>query len=212
MSTPAPRDTRSVAARLAGAENPVTAMRGAWAVTESALALPKDKALAALAAKALGRVEKGAGEALAALEKSAAKKEENAGAYLATLYAALALRNGNALGLVSKERLASFNARAVKLLVARAEKGPLAGLRLIARALLLGAGKVDGKEMTKLFESGKAGDDHNALAALAARKAGGELRLAFRASAPENFAKSGASGAVVLLANRLARPRLPSAK
>ena len=195
------------AKQLAGTSRPVTALRSAWAVTESALAVPADKELGALAKTALGAVENSADSALAALEKD----REDGGAYLATLYAALALRNGHELRLVKESRLTDFTAKAVPLLTARNEKGGLESVRVLAR-VLFEKDPPEAKTLAKLFGQGVYGDDLTALSALAARKAGGETWLAFRAEAKEKLRTSGASGPVVLLANRLNKPLLPTAK
>jgi Ca-activated chloride channel homolog len=196
------------ASKLAEGKVPLTAMRSAWVITESALALPRDKELAELASGVLASIEK---HVEAALEGSA-KSSNDQGAYLAGLYGYLALRNGQVLGKVSEARLAAFKPNLAKLLALDSKSPATSSLRMIGRVLLLGVGKVDGKELTRLFSTGMRGDDSNALAALAARKSGGELWLAFRAGSREYFAQNGVSGAVVLIANRLVKSPLYSAK
>jgi len=197
------------AARLAAKDRPLTAMRSAWTITESALALPKDKALAELARRVLDKVGTQAAASVAALEKAPNDKQ----ACLAALYGYLALRNGEALGHLPAERLAGLRGGLKKYLANDPGKqDPLRRLRTIGKILVQGLGKSDGKEITSLFDAGVRSDDLNALGALAARKAGGDTWRAFRASARDNFAGNGVSGAVVLIANRIGKVRLPSAR
>jgi hypothetical protein len=188
----------------------VTALRSAWAVTESALTLKSDKELAGLAKHSLAEVDKSADAALAELAKS----PEDGGAYLATLYAALALRNGVDLGAVKQERLTGYLEKARPLLTSGKKGSALGPVRILAGALLAAPGEkpADAKELAAVFQKGTYGDDLTALAALAARRAGDASWLAFRTASKENMKASGASGSVVLLASRLNKPLLPSAK
>jgi hypothetical protein len=203
------------AAKLAAADEPVTAVRSAWAVSESAAVRSKDAELKELAKELLARIGPSADKALATLKASSEKGTASPGAYLAVIYSVLAFRNGNTLGVVDDKRLASFEKEAVALMfheAAKEQKGAVDHLRTMARVLVLGADKADGGELAKLFEAGMGGDDLNALCALTARKKGGNTWLAFRTAAAANFSRMGVSGSVVLIANRLSKNALPSAR
>ncbi len=197
------------ARQLAGTSRPVTALRSAWAVTESALTLRSDRELTALARRSLGETGSAADAAL----ESLAKNPEDGGAYLATLYAAMALRNGAELKLVGADRSSGYLEKARPLLTAAKKDSALEPVRVIARTLLAPAGEkpADVKELAGVLQKGIHGDDLLALAALAARRAGDATWLAFR-SDRDRLRDGGASGPVVLLASRLNKPLLPSAR
>ncbi len=196
------------ATRIAEGKRPLIAMRSAWAIAESALAMPGEKALADLAETVIGKMGGQVEAAIAALEKAPG----DAPSYLSALYGYLALRNGEALGRVPAARLEKLDAGVKKHLTGKPGKGDLRSLRLVGKTLIAGLAEADGKEIVTLIEAGMHGDDQNALAALAARKAGGSVWLTFRAAARQHFASKGVSGAVVLIANRLSKSPLPSAR
>jgi Ca-activated chloride channel family protein len=203
------------AQELAAEKKPLTAMRSAWAVTESALALGKNRELTELAGAVLRGIDRQLEAPLAALEK----EPGHPGAYFAALYAYLTVRNAVRLGVVPKARLDSLSGKAEALLTREAKKTGLSSIRLIGKALLMASEEIRAKETTAfrkqlaaILERGMVGDDCNVLAALAARRLGGDTWQAFRAAAREHFARCRVCGAVVLIANRLGKAPLPSAK
>jgi hypothetical protein len=200
---------RDFAAKLAADEKPLAALRSAWALSESSLALPHDRELKAAAADALARTAKSCEAALA----RAGKSPEDGAAWLAALYAALGLRNGKDLRVAEAERPDSYRARLLDSVKQNPAKDPAAAaVQMLARILLAGPDKDDAANLAKLVGTGLPGDDLNALAAVAAYKLGGEMWNVFRAGAQAKFSQAGVSESVVIMANRMCKSGLPSAR
>ncbi|MHC4915808.1 MAG: hypothetical protein ACYTGB_09985, partial [Planctomycetota bacterium] len=192
------------AVKTAGEGVPLGMLRSAWVLSEASLALGREGQLKAVSGRAMSAADKSAERVLDALGK-----EPSAELRAAAVYAVLALRNGRKLGLVEADRYERTRARLLKLVPAEGEGADVLGIA--ARGLL--EEKVDGERGKKLLAGaeGLAGNDQALLAALAARRIGGETWLAFREAARESFKAKGISGSVVLLTNRLGKTPLPSA-
>jgi tetratricopeptide (TPR) repeat protein len=196
------------AKELAAGKSPLVAMRSAWMASEAALALKSDKEMDELACAALSATSRSADAVLAALKGEDCPDESR----LAALYAVLALRNGTALNAVSARRFETYRGIILPALTALGKDGKPNPLGIMASKLLEkpvgdGAGVAGA-----LADQGLTGDDLNLLGALAARRLGEFAWNEFRAGAPERFSKGAASGRVVLIADRLSKPLLPSAK
>jgi hypothetical protein len=133
-------------------------------------------------------------DAVAALEK----KPDDADAFAAVLYAALAMRDE------------SFTAKALPLLSKSTGKDDaLASVRTIATAVLADPGDSDTRALLKVVSDGVAGEDLTVLLAMACRRAGGKAWDAFRAASRELVGQQPLDGKLVVLVNRLAESRLP---
>ncbi|MCX5675969.1 MAG: VIT domain-containing protein [Planctomycetota bacterium] len=187
----------------------VIVLRSFWAIAEASRALPKEEELAVASRSARQRCKEAADAALAALEKTPG----DAGAYFRVLYAALAMRDDEALA-----------GKALPLLT-RSGQAPLGAWPAVAAALLEPAGKADAKALRELVpellgladaartatfaQQGGLGDnDMIALAALACRRAGGEAWDAFRAESRNLLGARPLDGSVVVLVGSLARPNV----
>jgi len=179
------------AAQVLAGDASLIALRSAWAIDESAGALPKAAELQALAAKVRDLSHQAAEAALTRLSKS----PKNATYQVEVLFAALASRDD-----------AAFVKRAM---VALSAEGVPAPVRTIAAALLGPKDKIDATALTGLLRSGVRGDSMTVLLAMACRRAGGGTWAAFRAESRELLGRQPLDGSVVILINRLSRTPLP---
>ncbi len=179
---------------LIAGEGAGLAFRSQWAIQEAALAMPLNGGLQKLAAIAMQKTDKRAGEVLEALKKN----PDDQGAYPAALYAAMARRGDE-----------QFRSTALPLLGAQVKDSKLNTVRHLARAILGSPGEADAKAIAKLIEGGVGGDDMVVLTALAARRTGGETWKTFRAAARDMLGKQPLPGSVVVFVNRLASTRMP---
>jgi hypothetical protein len=177
---------------LSGKGTPL-ALRSLWNVQEASRALPDSDELKSLAAAAQARSK----DAIAGQLEALAKDKDDAAAFSAVLFAALADRDNGDL-----------RAEALRLLTAKSEKPELASARVVAAALLDKPGSIDRAALAKLAEEGVSGDELTLLTALACRRAGGEVWQSFRANARDNLSRRPLSGSVVVLISRLSEPEL----
>jgi hypothetical protein len=176
----------------------MTALRCAWAIGQSAGALPAEQELAALAKAAREQVRSAAQSALADLEKN----REDGAAFARTLYAALAMQDDAEFLLRARSALAPV----------QDDKSPLAVLRRLATALLGPADADARKALAECLDKSAAsirGDDLVTLMAIACRRAGGELWDTFRGAQRDVLGGQPLDGSVVVLVNRLAGANLP---
>jgi Ca-activated chloride channel homolog len=184
-------------------EGDYRAMRGLWAISESARAMPKDAELAALARGLYGNAIDAVDASLAALDKN----PEDAAAWWRALYAAL----------IDEGYIDSYKARhhhdaiRQRLIKGGSETSPLKAARIVAAALLAAPGeKTDAAALKDLIEKTPgqvAGEDMVVLTALACRRAGGDAWEAFRGAQQEIAGKQGISGAAVVLINSIERAK-----
>ena len=126
------------------------------------------------------------------------KKPDDAEAFTAALYAALASCAD-----------AEFIGQALPLLVAGASKDEsYAAVRTIAKALLADRQKIDRQAVTKLLAKGVSGEDSTLLLAMACRRCGDDVWNAFRSASPELVGNQPLNGEVVVLINRVTEGRL----
>jgi hypothetical protein len=171
------------------------AMRSLWIVTESARALPDADQLQQLAKLARSKAR----EALKSVMASSDDNVKDARAMLPTCYAALAMRDDDAQ-----------RQRAVELLrSAGTHDSPEATMAKFAVAILTEPTKVDRQGLAQLVTGRLAGADTVVLAALAARRAEGDMWRTFRANMQDVLGNQPLPGTVVVLVNRLANPALP---
>lgn len=173
-------------------------LQSLWTVTESSRALPECTELRELAEFASQKCRPTIERIVETLDKEPAGLAK----LLPMLYGALASPEDKEL-----------RAKAVELATRVASRQPSAAAwAAIANGLLSNAAQLDRGALGKAIggESGDiAGDDGVALAALAARRAGGDTWQAFRVRLPELLRDQPLSGHVVVLLNRLANPALP---
>jgi hypothetical protein len=182
-------------AQLLKGEGRAFAMRSWWCVSEALAALGKGQGELASLAELAGRTcEPAAREALAAL----VKKSDDADAFSAVLYAALAIRDAEFM----KKALPSLTKSAAK-------EEPLSAARTIAGALLADRGQIDSAALAKVIADGVAGDDLTLLLAMSCAREGGEKWDAFRAAARELIGEQPLDSNVVVLINRLSARQLP---
>jgi hypothetical protein len=175
--------------KLLAGDGPAVALRSLWIVREASRAVPDNAELKLLAASAAEQSRSAVRTALEALRKN----PDDASAFTAALYGALALTGDAALA-----------AEALPLLTTGGAKdSPLASARLLAGALLDKPGAIDRAALSKLAASGAAGEDMIVLLSLACRRAGGDVWQAFRAERRDLLAGSPLPGSVVVLISRL---------
>jgi Ca-activated chloride channel homolog len=166
-------------------------LRSLWMISESARALPDNGELAAFAKKARSLATDAISESIATLKK----QPDDAAAFTAVLYAALASHGDEAIV-----------AKSLPLLVEAASKHTdFAPAATLAQALLADRQKIDRPALVKLLTNRVAGEDLTVLLAMACRRAGGETWDAFRAASPELIGGQPLAGEVVVLINRLSR-------
>lgn len=169
-------------------------MRSWWAVSEASRSRPGDGPLADLAEAARKLAEQG----VAAAMQRVAKREDDAEADAALLYAALALRDD-----------ADLRARALKLLTSGTEQTALDPVRLLAKSLLEDRGRLDHAALSEFAAGDASGEDVTVLTALACRRAGADVWQTFRANAPDKLGSQPLPGHAVVLIHRLSHDRLP---
>lgn len=155
------------------------AMRSLWAISEASKSLPKEKELSALvetARKASEEMVNGG------VLRRAERSPDDLGIYLAALYAHLAGHD-----------------------VTPPTEGD-APLRVIAAALLAAPEKIDREALGKVVSEDLRGPDAVVLAALACRRASGEVWDAFRAEQRTLLGRQPLPGSVVVFVHRLGRP------
>jgi Ca-activated chloride channel family protein len=186
-----------VVAELLKGPQAILCLRSAWAIAESARALPKETELAALANSAKASCRKPAEEAAKALEKA----PQDYRALLTATYAALTFRDDAELAGQLKKTIES----------ASGNTPPVSSLRTVGLALMGSADGMDRKALAGVLnaESGVQGGDLTVLTALACRKAGGDTWGAFRAESRNILGHQPLDGAMVILVNRLTTARLP---
>ena len=183
---------RPETAKLLEGPGAAVALRSAWAIVQSARAVPQHDELAALAASVEKQARSGARAALARLEK----QPVDASAGFAAVYGALAVNDG------------ALKSGVLKAL-ATGEKpdGPLGVLPTVARALLVDRQSIDRAALAKVLDGGAVqGDDLVVMTALACRRAGGETWERFREASADLLADQPLSGHVVVLIHRLPGP------
>ena len=166
---------------------PQLVTRAAWCIGTAARAVPNDAELATLAEKAVSTVK-----AMKVL-----KPEDNdASAYLAALYAALLLEDGDAHDSQVEDT--------VKLLMMMMdENSPLSTTRLIAQGWLSPSVENDISLMEAISAHRIGGDDGVLLTSLLAKRRGGQLWQTFREEMPSLVRKQPLNGHVVVFVNRL---------
>jgi len=188
--------SKSETGEILGSDTPLAAVRAAWAISESAKAVPGNRALDALARTARKATRARSADLLASLGKATSDH----GAFLAAVYSVLALRDDAEL---VQQAIPVF--RSVKP----------AGHARIAAALVLPKEKVDPADLVQLVteQAGEIrGADVVALAAIACRRAGGEPWRLLRAESKEILGGQPLPGSVVILVGRLEGKGLPTAR
>jgi len=173
-----------------------TAIRSAWVIGQSAKLLPNNRELLALVWKSFRASSGAVRKALA----DASTKQDGA-TFVKALYVAMA---ADAAGMFKDPKIAPEFWKGRQALITAKDKDPLAGLRVLARALLLPPKDVDTKAVRALFDERLRGNDMVVLAALAARRLGGDTWDTFRANARDILGKQPLSGSVIVLVNNLA--------
>ena len=166
---------------------PQLVTRAAWCIGMAAHAVPNDAELTTLAEKAVSTVK-----AMKVL-----KPEDNdASAYLAALYAALLLEDGDAHDSQVEDT--------VKLLLMMMdENSPLSTTRLIAQGWLSPSVENDISLMEAISAHRIGGDDGVLLTSLLAKRRGGQLWRTFREEMPAIVRAQPLNGHVVVFVNRL---------
>ena len=166
---------------------PQLVTRAAWCIGMAAHAVPNDAELTTLAEKAVSTVK-----AMKVL-----KPEDNdASAYLAALYAALLLEDGDAHDSQVEDT--------VKLLLLMMdENSPLSTTRLIAQGWLSPSVENDISLMEAISAHRIGGDDGVLLTSLLAKRRGGQLWRTFREEMPSLVRAQPLNGHVVVFVNRL---------
>ena len=165
---------------------PQLVARAAWCIGMAARAVPNDAELTTLAEKAVSTVK-----AMKVL------KPENgdASAYLASLYAALLLKDGGARESQVED--------AVKSLMMVDENSPLSTTRLIAQGWLSPSAENDLSLVEAIGAHQIDGDDSVLLTSLLAKRRGGQLWQTFREEMPSLVRAQPLNGHVVVFVNRL---------
>ena len=165
---------------------PQLVARAAWCIGMAARAVPNDAELTTLAEKAVSTVK-----AMKVL------KPENgdASAYLASLYAALLLKDGGARESQVED--------AVKSLMMVDENSPLSTTRLIAQGWLSPSAENDLSLVEAIGAHQIDGDDSVLLTSLLAKRRGGQLWQTFREEMPSLVRAQPLHGHVVVFVNRL---------
>ena len=178
-----------VAKLLEGSGSPL-ALRSLWMICEAARALPDNSELAALAKLSREKAGKSASAALDALQN----KPDDLSALAGVAFAALAMADDAQYVREAKEAL---------------DKAPsLSGFREATLALLAESDEINHAALAKLIRGGLAGEDSILLAALACRRAGGDLWQHFRVQSQDLLSKHPLRGDIVVLINRLPESRL----
>jgi len=183
---------RPETARLLEGPGAAVVLRSAWAICESARALPENDELAALAREVLKRAEPVADGALTRLKE----RPDDTSALFAAIYGALAADEP------------AFTSDVLEALAA-GEKADssVAALRTVARALLLEPAAIDWAPLAKVLDGDAVvGDNMVVLTALSCRRAGGETWDRFREASGDLLARQPLSGNVVVLVHRLPGP------
>jgi len=182
-----------IAELLKGRGRPL-ALRALWMMSEASQALPEAGDLAKLVKTARNVASDAMRDSIDNLKK----KPDDAEAFTAALYAALASRAD-----------ADFVGQALPLLVAGASKDEsYAAVRTIAKALLADRQNIDKQAVTKLLAKGVSGEDSTLLLAMACRRCGDDVWNAFRSVSPELVGNQPLNGEVVVLINRVGEGRL----
>ncbi len=181
--------------KLLEAKSPGVMMRSAWAVMESARALPDEGELQTLA-EHVAKLTPPVGERTIANLKMTPDEPHSA---IATLYAALASKD------------ATFRREATQAIgQLKGDAGFFLQVRTLTAALLAeNAAEIDLAPLVELVNQGVYGDDLAALTAIACRRAGGEAWDAFRRQQRDLLGKQPLTGDVVVLVNRLSGNSLP---
>jgi hypothetical protein len=162
--------------------------RSLWTLTEAGRALPDEPELERLSDHARSLCQPRLGEAVETFKKS----PDNAGAFAAVLYAALA------------ERDRASAAALFDLLTAQtSQTADLQVARRLAQATVHDAVDADRDWLASVVRGDLAGEDLVALAALACRRAGGETWQTFRGEAHRLLGSQPLPGNVIVLVNRL---------
>jgi hypothetical protein len=176
-------------AELLDSASAAVILRSLWCVEEAARALSNEAELTALATAARAKSRAAITAALAELDKN----RDDASAFAAVLYAALAMRDDQQL-----------TEKAIRLLTeSQADDSPLAPARPMARVLLTRPQAADVEAIVKMIETGVAGQDMTVMLAIACRRAGGDAWSAFRREATDMLGKQPLAGSVLVLINRL---------
>jgi hypothetical protein len=171
-------------------------LRSWWILNEALAAVgTEDEELSALAQSARRACESAVENAVQSLQKN----QNDAGAFAAVLYSALAMRDEE------------FTKRVIPLLTKpMGDDTRLAAARTIAAALLTDSRQTHKSELTKTVENGVAGDDLTALLAFACKRTDREIWNAYRAAASDLIGEQQLDGNVVVLVNRLSAAAFPA--
>jgi len=172
------------------------AVRSAWIIGQTARLLPRNRELLALVWKSFRASSRAVRKALAD-----ASTNQDGATFVKALYVAMA---ADAAGMYKDPKIAPEFWKGREALITARDKDPLEGLRVLARALLLPPKDVDAKAVQALLDERLRGDDMVVLAALAARRLGGDTWDTFRANARDILGKQPLSGSVIVLVNNLA--------
>jgi hypothetical protein len=179
--------------------------RSLWTLTEAARALPKEGELERLAKLALAKTA----QASDLLLEQFNKQVDDPRAFWSVLYGALARRNGAAMDWLDKGEAEAKVAQAYTALITGRTDDPLADLRLIALLLLKSPTPATASAFEDRLGENLRGDDAVVVAALAAKRCGGDTWTKFREEAQDILGSQPLDGSVVVLVHNLASKDLP---